>query len=160
MNFVNWSKGVDGQMPGFVGIAAIILGLVAYKFTGHEISATAVSLLAFATSGAFFGFLKYNRYPQKIMPGYGGGALAGYLLAVLSILSWAKLGTLFLVLSMPLVDAFYVILRRLKDLKSPFKGDAGHFHHRLLTIGWGKTRIALFYWFVWSGKGLDKRVAT
>jgi UDP-GlcNAc:undecaprenyl-phosphate GlcNAc-1-phosphate transferase len=82
------------------------------------------------------------------MPGYGGGALAGYLLAVLSILSWAKLGTLFLVLSMPLVDAFYVILRRLKDLKSPFKGDAGHFHHRLLTIGWGKTRIALFYWFV------------
>lgn len=148
MNFVNWSKGVDGQMPGFVAVAAFILGIVAYRFTGHEISAAAVSLLAFAVSGAFLGFLYFNIFPQKIMPGYGGGALAGYMLAVLSILSWAKLGTLILVLSIPLVDAMYVMVRRLKDLKSPFKGDAGHFHHRLLAIGWSKKRIAYFYWFV------------
>ena len=148
MNFVNWSKGVDGQMPGFVAIAAFFLGILALRFAGHTIAAVDVSMLAFIVAGAHAGFLLFNIYPQKIMPGYGGGALAGYFLGVLSILSWAKLGTLVLVLSIPLTDAIYVILRRLKNRKSPFIGDAGHFHHRLLEIGWGKQRVAVFYWIV------------
>lgn len=148
MNFVNWSKGVDGQMPGFVAISSFFLGVLALRFTGHHIPAVDVSILAFITFGSFVGFLYHNMYPQRIMPGYGGGALAGFMLAVLSILSWAKLGTLLLVLSIPFVDALYVIVRRLAMGRSPFYGDAGHFHHRLLQIGWGKKRIATFYWLV------------
>lgn len=148
MNFVNWSKGVDGQMPGFVAISSFFLGILALRFTGHNISAVSVSMLAFIVAGSFIGFLYYNSYPQRIMPGYGGGALAGFFLAVLSILSWAKLGTLLLVLSVPFIDALYVIIRRIATLQSPFRGDAGHFHHRLLQIGWGKRRVALFYWLV------------
>ncbi len=31
MNMINWSKGVDGQMPGIVVVAAIVLGLLALK---------------------------------------------------------------------------------------------------------------------------------
>lgn len=147
-NFVNWSKGVDGQLPGFVAISSFFLGVLAYRFTSHDISTTSVSLFAFIVAGAFAGFLPYNHFPQQIMPGYSGGALAGFMLAVLSILSWGKLGTLILVLSVPLIDAMYALLRRLRQKKSPFYGDAGHFHHRLLAIGWGKRRIAYFYWFV------------
>ena len=82
------------------------------------------------------------------MPGYSGGALAGFFLGVLSILSWGKIGTMLLVLSVPLVDAIYVVARRIINKQSPFKGDAGHFHHRLLKIGWGRRRIAVFYWIV------------
>lgn len=82
------------------------------------------------------------------MPGYSGGALAGFLLAVLSILSFGKLGTAVLVLAVPLIDAGYTILRRLVLFKSPFKGDAGHLHHKLLSLGWGRRRIALFYWLI------------
>jgi UDP-GlcNAc:undecaprenyl-phosphate GlcNAc-1-phosphate transferase len=148
MNFVNWSKGVDGQMPGFVSIASLFLGILAYRFVAHDISIQVVVLLCFIVAAAFAGFLPWNFYPQKIMPGYGGGALAGFFLGVLSILSWGKLGTLMLVLSIPLTDAIYVILRRLTNFKSPFVGDAGHFHHRLLKIGWGRRRIAVFYWLV------------
>lgn len=148
MNFINWSKGVDGQLPGFVTISAYFLGVLAYRFTGHNISAEEVALLSFIVAGSFLGFLPWNFYPQKIMPGYGGGALAGFLLAVLSILSWGKLGTMILILSIPIVDAMYVLVGRIKNLKSPFKGDANHFHHRLLKIGWGRRRIAFFYWTV------------
>lgn len=148
MNFVNWSKGVDGQMPGFVAVSSFFLGILSLRFTAHDITTEAVVLLAFIVGGAFLGFLPWNFYPQKIMPGYGGGSLAGFFLAVLSILSFGKLGTLILLLSMPLTDALYVMLRRLKDLRSPFWGDAGHFHHRLLTIGWGRRRIAVFYWLI------------
>ena len=79
------------------------------------------------------------------MPGYSGGALAGFFLGVLSILSWGKIGTMALVLAVPIVDAMYSIIRRIAAGKSPLKGDAGHFHHRLLEVGWGKRRIAVFY---------------
>lgn len=148
MNFVSWSSGVDGQLSGFAGISSIFLGVLALRFTAHDISSETVALFAFIVGASFIGFLPWHFYPQKIMPGYSGGALAGFLLGVLSILSWGKIGTLMLVLSVPLVDAIYIIIRRIKEGKSPLKGDYGHFHHRLLQIGWGRRRIAVFYWTV------------
>ncbi len=147
-NMVNWSKGVDGQLPGFVGIAAIFLGLLSSRFTAHDISVQTVMFLSFITAGSFLGFLPHNMYPQKIMPGYGGGSLAGFWLGILSILSFGKIGTALLILAIPIMDASYTILRRLKNKRSPFKGDWGHFHHRLLEIGWGRRRIAVFYWII------------
>jgi UDP-GlcNAc:undecaprenyl-phosphate GlcNAc-1-phosphate transferase len=147
-NLINWSKGVDGQMPGFVAIAAIFLGILSQRFTAHDISVEATTLLSFAVGGAFLGFLPWNFYPQKIMPGYSGGALAGFLLGILSILSFGKLGTFILILSIPIIDGLYTIVRRILQKKSPFRADWGHFHHRLLEIGWGKRRIAVFYWLI------------
>mgnify|MGYP000523345170 CR=1 FL=1 len=147
-NMVNWSKGVDGQLPGFVAITAFFLGLLSQRFTAHDITVYSVTILAFIISGAYLGFLPWNFYPQKIMPGYGGGALAGFWLGILSILSFGKLGTAILILSIPMIDAIYTIIRRLYQKKSPFRADWGHFHHRLLEIGWGKRRIAIFYWLV------------
>lgn len=91
MNFVSWSSGVDGQLSGFTGISSMFLALLAFRFTAHDISSETVALFGFIISGAFFGFLPWHFYPQKIMPGYGGGALAGFLLGVLSILSWGRL---------------------------------------------------------------------
>jgi len=147
-NMINWSKGVDGQLPGFVGIAAIFLGLLSQRFVAHDISITTVTLLSFIIAGAYIGFLPFNFYPQKIMPGYGGGGLAGFLLGILAILSFGKVGTAILILSIPMIDAIYTMIRRMKKFKSPFKADWGHLHHRLIEIGWGKRRIAVFYWFI------------
>jgi len=147
-NIVNWSKGVDGQLPGFVAITAFFLGLLSQRFTGHDISAQVVMLFSFVVAGAYLGFLPFNFYPQKIMPGYGGGALAGFLLGIISILSFGKLGTAVLILSIPIIDSIYTIIRRLIKKQSPFRADWGHFHHRLMEIGWGKRRIAIFYWLI------------
>lgn len=147
-NMINWSKGIDGQLPGFVAITAIFLGLLSQRFTAHDISAQQVAVLSFIVAGAYLGFLPFNYYPQKIMPGYGGGALAGFLLGILSILSFGKVGTAVLILSIPLIDAVYTMIRRLNKKQSPFRADWGHFHHRLLEIGWGKRRIAWFYWII------------
>jgi UDP-GlcNAc:undecaprenyl-phosphate GlcNAc-1-phosphate transferase len=148
MNMVNWSKGVDGQLPGFVAITAFFLGLLSQRFTAHDISAQTVTYLCFIVSGAYLGFLPFNFYPQKIMPGYGGGALAGFLLGILSILSFGKVGTAVLILAIPMIDAIYTIIRRLRQHHSPFRADWGHFHHKLLEINWGKRRIAVFYWLI------------
>ncbi len=147
-NMINWSKGVDGQLPGFVTITAIFLGLLSQRFTAHDISAQSVTILSFIVAGAYLGFLPFNYYPQKIMPGYGGGALAGFMLGILSILSFGKVGTAILIMAIPMMDAIYTMIRRLKKRRSPFRADWGHFHHRLLEIGWGKRRIAWFYWII------------
>jgi UDP-GlcNAc:undecaprenyl-phosphate GlcNAc-1-phosphate transferase len=147
-NMVNWSKGIDGQLPGFVSITALFMGLLSQRFIIHDIHVQTVLIFSLIVAGAFLGFLPFNFYPQKIMPGYGGGALAGFLLGILSILSFGKIGTAILILAIPMLDAVYTIIRRLINKKSPFTADKGHLHHRLLELGWGKRRIAIFYWLI------------
>lgn len=146
MNIVNWSKGVDGQMPGFVAIALVFIGILSARFADDPTQFN-TQALAFIAAGSFAGLLMWNIYPQKIMPGYGAGSLAGFLLAVLSILSGAKVATTIMVLAIPTADAIFTIIRRLAAGKSPFWGDRGHLHHKLMDVlGWGRRRIAAFYW--------------
>ncbi len=148
MNIVGWSAGVDGQMPGFVAVASFVLGLLSMRYSIQDPTQAWVTILAFIVCGAFLGFLPWNVYPQKIMPGYGGKTLAGFFLALLGILSFGKLGTALLVLGVPMMDALYTLIRRIGKGRSPIRADRGHLHHRLLNLGWGKRRIALFYWGV------------
>lgn len=148
MNIVGWSSGVDGQMPGFVSISSLVLAILSLRYSVNDPTQMFVTLLALIVCGAFLGFIPWNFYPQKIMPGYSGKTIAGFLLAVLAVLSYGKLGTALLVLGIPMIDAGYALLRRVKIGRSPVWGDRGHLHHRLLDLGWGKRKIALFYWLV------------
>jgi UDP-GlcNAc:undecaprenyl-phosphate/decaprenyl-phosphate GlcNAc-1-phosphate transferase len=153
MNFVNWSKGLDGQLPGMTVVACVTIALLSQRFSA-DITQWETGVLALIIGGAYLGFLVWNKFPQKIMPGYGGGALAGYFLAVLSILSTTKVGTLMVVLGIPLIDAIFVIIRRIVAGKSPIWGDTRHLHHMLLKIGWSKKKVAYFYWLITAILGL------
>lgn len=145
-NFVNMgAKGVDGQLSGTVGIAALVIALLSFKFSA-DITEWPVTILASITAGAFFGFLPWHIYPQKIMPSFSGSNLAGYLLAVLAILTTTKVGTVIIVLAVPLIDTGYTIVRRILSGKSPVWGDRGHLHHKLLDLGLSKWQIASIYW--------------
>ena len=146
-NIIGWSGGVDGQLPGFVGISAVVIGLLSLRYI-EDPNQYFVTALSFLTAGAFLGFLPWNFFPQKIMPGYGGKTLAGFMLATLSILSYTKFGTALLVLAVPMTDAAFILLRRVLTKKSPVKASSGHLHHHLLKLGWGKRRIAVFYWII------------
>ncbi len=153
MNMINWSSGLDGQLSGVVLIAALTIALLSFRFT-EDITQWNVAILAAIIAGAYLGFLPFHLYPQKIMPGYSGASLAGFLLAVLAILSGAKIATLILVLGIPMIDGAYTITRRLLVGKSPVWGDRGHLHHRLLDLGWSKRKVAFFYWLVTALLGL------
>ncbi len=146
INMVNFSTGVDGQMPGIVFIALIVIFAASMRFSdpGQQV----VSNLALIGAGATLGFLIYNFYPAKIFPGDSGSYFLGYLVAVVAILSGAKVGTAILVMAIPLIDGVFTILRRIASGRSPFLGDRAHLHHRLLALGWGQRRIALFYWLL------------
>lgn len=151
-NMVSWSSGVDGQLAGFIPIAAVTIGALSLRSTG-DVAQWPVIILSLIVAGAYLGFLPWSVFPQRIMPGYSGGALAGYLLAVLAILSGAKVATAVIVLAIPVIDAGFTILRRLITKRSLFWADRGHLHHRLLAIGWTKPQVAAFYWTITSFLG-------
>jgi len=147
MNIVGWSSGVDGQLPGFVTISAIFIGILGFRFS-TDTTQWPVILLSATVAGAYLGFLPFNFFPQTIMTGYSGKSLAGFFLAVLSLLSGAKLATLVLLLSIPVIDAIFVLFKRIKNGRFPLAGGPDHLHHQLLEIGWSRPKIALFYWSI------------
>lgn len=147
MNMLNWSKGVDGQMPGIVFISAIIIGLLSLRFPLSDQNTYTAVLLSFIIAGGSLGFLLFNFYPAKIFPGYGATAIY-LLLSVVSILSGAKLATAIMVMGVPMIDGVFTIVRRVFAGRSPFRHDNKHLHHLLLRLGLTQRRIALFYWIV------------
>lgn len=154
MNFLNMgAKGVDGQLPGVVSIAGATIAALSLRFSA-DITQWPVIILASIVTGAYLGFLPFNMFPQKIMPSFSGSSLAGYFLGILSILSTTKVGTLFVVLAVPLIDTGYTIVRRLAQGKSPVWGDAGHLHHKLLERGWPKRKVSYFYWTTTAVMGI------
>ncbi len=153
MNIVGWATGVDGQLPGFVSISAFFIGLLAIRYS-TDITQWPVIILAGAVCGSYLGFIPFNFFPQSIMPGYSGKSLGGFLLAVLAILSGAKLATLIFLLFIPMLDAVYTIIRRIINKKPIYLGDNKHFHHQLLKAGWSRRAIAIFYWSISLSLGI------
>lgn len=146
MNVVNWSKGVDGQMPGIISVASLIIAIISYRFfIQGDSSQLELTLLGLITAGASLGFLIFNWHPAKIFPGFSSSTILGFLVAYLSILSNAKIAAALLILLIPFTDALYTGLRRILSGKSPVWADRHHLHHKLLSLGWSHQKIALFY---------------
>lgn len=67
-----------------------------------------------------------------------------FALAYVSLLGGAKIGTMIVVLILPLFDALWVILDRVLVRKvSPFKGDFTHLHYRLMALGRNRTEVRI-----------------
>ena len=148
MNMLNWSKGVDGQMPGIVAISAIVIGILSLRFPTTDVNSITAATLEFITAGTALGFLFFNFYPFRIIfPGYGATAIY-LLLSAVSIFSGAKLATAILVMGVPMVDGIFTIMRRILSGHSPFWHDKKHLHHILLRLGFSQRTIALFYWCI------------
>ncbi|HCR35571.1 hypothetical protein A2130_02525 [Candidatus Woesebacteria bacterium GWC2_33_12] len=154
MNMLNMgAKGIDGQLSGVTIISAITITALSFTYSA-DITQWSVIILTSTVAGAFLGFFPWHKYPQKIMPGYGGATLAGYMLAIASILSTTKVGTLIVVLGIPLIDTSYTVLRRIISGKSPVWGDRSHLHHKLLDSGFSKKQVSQVYWSLTSILGV------
>ncbi|QQG43720.1 MAG: undecaprenyl/decaprenyl-phosphate alpha-N-acetylglucosaminyl 1-phosphate transferase [Candidatus Daviesbacteria bacterium] len=146
MNMINWSKGVDGQMPGIVLVTLTTLGLLSLKlFSQGDPQQLNIAKLSFIGAGAALGMLVFNWHPAKIFPGFSGSTIFGFLIAVIAILSGGKLATAGLVLLVPATDFVYTFFRRILQGHSPVWADRGHLHHHLLNLKLSHQQIALFY---------------
>ena len=147
MNMLSWSNAVDGQFSGMTAITCIITALLALRLTSINPQQIYVAQLSAIAGGAALGILPYNWHPSKIMWGFGATTM-GLVIAILSVMAGAKVAVATLVLIVPTLDAVITIIRRVVQKKSPVWGDRGHFHHRLLDIGYSQPQVAVFYWII------------
>jgi UDP-GlcNAc:undecaprenyl-phosphate GlcNAc-1-phosphate transferase len=143
INSINFIDGLDGLSSGIGFIAAVTLGIISLT---PQIGQPFIALLCFVLAGALLGFLRWNFHPAVIFQGTSGVMFLGFTLAVLAILGTAKVVVALLVLGVPIIDTFWVIVRRLSGGHSPFTPDRGHIHHRLLDLGLShRSTVLLIY---------------
>jgi UDP-GlcNAc:undecaprenyl-phosphate GlcNAc-1-phosphate transferase len=154
INSLNFIDGLDGLSSGIALIAAVTLGLLSLTRAVGPFGEPLVALLCFVLAGGLLGFLRWNFHPAVIFQGSAGVMFMGYVLAVLAILGSAKVVVALLVLAVPIIDTFWVIVRRLSSGRSPFSPDRGHIHHLLLDLGLSHRSTVLLIYLVCATLGL------
>ncbi len=143
-NTINLMDGLDGLAAGLSLISAACIAFIAYIHGWY-----AMCLVLLVVAGATTGFLPWNFHPAKIFMGDSGALTLGFLLASASLLSPAKIPTIFavltpvLVLALPIFDTFFAIVRRAVNRKPITVADKGHLHHRIMAVGMGQRRTVL-----------------
>jgi UDP-GlcNAc:undecaprenyl-phosphate/decaprenyl-phosphate GlcNAc-1-phosphate transferase len=137
--------GLDGLVSGMTSIGSLIIAILSLFFFINYPTV----LLAIIASGVFAGFLVLNFNPAKMFLGEAGSTFAGLMLGVLAIISGAKVATAVLIMGLPILDAVWVIFRRvLVEHKSPFKADRKHLHFRLLDAGFSQRQAVAIIWTI------------
>lgn len=151
LNSMNFIDGLDGLSTGIALIAALTLGILSLTI---DVRQPFVAVLCLVLAGALLGFLRFNFQPASIFQGTAGVMFIGYTLAILAILGSAKVVVAVLVLGVPIIDTFWVIVRRLVAGRSPFTPDRGHIHHRLLDLGLGHRATVLLIYGICASLGV------
>ncbi|MBR4194834.1 MAG: undecaprenyl/decaprenyl-phosphate alpha-N-acetylglucosaminyl 1-phosphate transferase [Oscillospiraceae bacterium] len=146
-NAVNFIDGLDGLACGVSCISSLNLLVIALL-----VSDAKVAILMAALTGACLGFVPYNFNPAKIFMGDTGSTFLGFMLATVSIQGLFKAYTAisfivpFLLLGLPIFDICFAVIRRIASGHSPMEADRGHFHHRLIDMGFSqKQSVAIAY---------------
>ncbi|OIJ21762.1 undecaprenyl-phosphate alpha-N-acetylglucosaminyl 1-phosphate transferase [Anaerobacillus alkalidiazotrophicus] len=146
-NAVNLIDGLDGLASGVstIALAAILFMAI---INGQMFVATVTLLLMAST----LGFLVFNFYPAKIFMGDTGSLFLGYFISIISILGFFKSFTLvsfiipILILSIPIFDTYFAIIRRLLNKQKITAPDRSHLHHCLLQLGFShRTTVLIIY---------------
>lgn len=160
-NVVNLIDGLDGLAAGVSIIASITVILVALKQGFYP-----AAILTAAVAGSALGFIKYNFNPAVIFMGDTGSMFLGYILASISILGAVKTATTIalvvpaIALGLPIMDTAFAIMRRYSNGKPIFKPDKGHFHHRLLAMGFSQKQAVLLMYCISAVLGISAILLT
>ena len=146
-NAVNFIDGLDGLACGVSCISSINMLVIALL-----VSDAKVAILMAALTGACLGFVPYNFNPAKIFMGDTGSTFLGFMLATISIQglfkAYAAISFIvpFLLLGLPIFDICFAVIRRIASGRNPMEADRGHFHHRLIDMGFSqKQSVAIAY---------------
>ena len=108
-----------------------------------------IAAIALALIGGTIGFLIFNFHPAKIFMGDTGALFLGYMISILSVISFFKSVAIFsfllpvLILAIPIFDTFFAIFRHIKNKQNISAPDKAHLHHNLLALGFGHKGTVL-----------------
>ncbi len=127
--------GIDGLAAGIAAIAAMAMFALAIYVQ------PLIGVMSAAAIGSCLGFLKYNYHPARIFMGTGGAQFIGFFLAAISIDGLMKTAAAIAlivpltVFGVPILDAAFVVFRRIKGRVPITQADKRHIHHTLLGKG-------------------------
>ncbi|MTI95307.1 MAG: undecaprenyl/decaprenyl-phosphate alpha-N-acetylglucosaminyl 1-phosphate transferase [Firmicutes bacterium] len=134
-NAVNLIDGLDALASGVVLIACFVLSISALL-----IPVISLNPLLLAIMGSLIGYIRFNLYPSKIIMGDNGSLFLGYLVAIISLVSYVNVDrSIFLsiippamALFVPILDTTLAVIRRGLNGRKIFSPDQNHLHHHLL----------------------------
>lgn len=147
INAVNMIDGADGLAGTLVLSALVMLGAAAV-YSGNFLIAERAAVL----SGALLAFLWFNwrfswRSGAHAFMGNSGSAFLGLVVAWFSFRLTQNGGhpvspvLMLWLLPVPVIDCLVLILRRLKQGRSPFSADREHIHHLMAEAGYGPALV-------------------
>jgi UDP-GlcNAc:undecaprenyl-phosphate GlcNAc-1-phosphate transferase len=145
INAINHSDGLDGLAGGESLISLAVISYLSFSF-----ESALMLVIASATIGGIFGFLRFNSHPARVFMGDGGSQFLGFILAVLVLILTQDVQTTvspaipLLLLGLPIVDIIAVFFLRAKHKLNLFKATRNHVHHRLLDIGFLHYESVIF----------------
>lgn len=153
INALNMMDGMDGLAGGLSFIMCGWLIFAAHQ-GGVEVPFPLVIL-----AGCLLGFLFHNaRHPYnekaKIFLGDAGAMGLAYILSIYAIQLASSPTPVFTpiavawILALPIVDAFGLLVARLRAGKHPFEPDQNHFHHRFLSVGFKPEEATPLIWWL------------
>ncbi len=129
----NLIDGIDGLAGGVSFLASLGFAFLNFKNSNFYLACVSAGI-----AGASVGFLFFNFYPAKIFLGDAGSFFLGAMLTGISVFS-AKEGygsikpiQTVLILSLPISDMMWTVLRRGVTSKDVFNADLSHLHYRIL----------------------------
>jgi UDP-GlcNAc:undecaprenyl-phosphate/decaprenyl-phosphate GlcNAc-1-phosphate transferase len=159
MNAVNLVDGLDGLAAGIAAIASgtflivcVLQGDTQVLLFAKQLKLAAV--LSAAVFGAAVGFLLYNFFPARVFMGDGGALFLGFMLGAISIIGTLKTSAVLaflipvIVVALPVLDVAFAMVRRFRRGQGLMEPDRGHFHHRLLSLGWTQREIVLLVYVI------------
>ena len=133
MNALNFIDGSNNTSVGLSSIGFMVLAILSFMRPElyNDIHHTPVLLANLFFMGITMG-MWYHMWSKKAILGDTGSQILGYLLAIMSVISGAKIATTLMVMALPILDTAVIIIRRvLLERTYPWKGDYNHIHHTL-----------------------------
>lgn len=144
INAMNLIDVIDGLAAGIAAMAALVLFTRSLWF-----DQASIAVLPLVLAAAAIGFLPHNFPPARVFMGTSGSVMLGYCLATMSVVGGAKVGTAFVLLGVPILDTAWVIMRRVAQRRSPFKGgDLEHLPQRIHALGLSQVQTVLVLYLI------------
>lgn len=146
INFFDGSHAMTAWVTSlwFIAIAAIIhtVVLVIYHVQWSDLSLmNSISTLCILCAISCFVYTIVEYKPWWVLRDVWMSFI-GFLLWSLALLWWAKLGTMLLVLFLPICDSIRVCINRVVIMKkNPMKGDYTHLHHRMMKLWMTRAEV-------------------
>lgn len=144
INCMNFIDGLDGLASGISAIFFLAIGVIAACRCQLDLS----FVLTFIMLGCCLGFLVHNFHPASIFMGDSGSMFLGFIMSVITMLGYknvmmSSMIIPLLLLSVPILDTIFAILRRRIKGESISKPDKSHIHHQFLRRGFSQVGTVL-----------------